>query len=56
MSDCPVPVAVPIDQSREQPMEVPIKAVIRREPDGGYTAEVPALPGCVTEGKTSTAC
>lgn len=27
-------------------------AVIQREPDGGYSAEIPALPGCVTEGDT----
>jgi len=27
-------------------------AVIEKEPDGGYSAEIPALPGCVTEGGT----
>ena len=27
-------------------------AIIEREPDGGYSAEIPALPGCVTEGGT----
>ncbi len=26
--------------------------VLRREPEGGYTALVPALPGCVTYGRT----
>jgi antitoxin HicB len=26
--------------------------VLRPEPDGGYTALVPALPGCVTYGRT----
>jgi antitoxin HicB len=25
---------------------------LRREPEGGYTALVPALPGCVTYGRT----
>jgi antitoxin HicB len=28
------------------------KIVLRREPEGGYTALVPALPGCVTYGRT----
>ncbi len=26
--------------------------VLKPEPEGGYTAVVPALPGCVTYGKT----
>ena len=26
--------------------------MLRPEPDGGYTALVPALPGCVTYGRT----
>ena len=26
--------------------------IFRPEPDGGYTASVPALPGCVTYGRT----
>lgn len=26
--------------------------VLRREPEGGFTASVPALPGCVTYGRT----
>ncbi len=26
--------------------------VLRLEPEGGYTASVPALPGCVTHGRT----
>ncbi|MBW4507290.1 MAG: type II toxin-antitoxin system HicB family antitoxin [Scytonematopsis contorta HA4267-MV1] len=29
-----------------------IKAVIHPAEEGGYWAEVPALPGCVTEGDT----
>ena len=27
-------------------------AIVEKEPDGGYSAEIPALPGCVTEGGT----
>ena len=27
-----------------------IKVILHEEADGGYWAEVPALPGCVTEG------
>ncbi len=29
-----------------------IKAVIHPAEEGGYWAEVPALPGCITEGET----
>ncbi len=32
---------------------VNLTAIIRAEPDtGGYSAEVPALPGCFTQGET----
>jgi len=26
--------------------------ILRREPEGGYTVLVPALPGCLTQGET----
>lgn len=29
-----------------------IKAIIHTAEEGGYWAEVPALPGCITEGET----
>jgi predicted RNase H-like HicB family nuclease len=29
-----------------------LKAVIHSAEEGGYWAEVPALPGCVTQGET----
>lgn len=29
-----------------------IKAIIHPAEEGGYWAEVPALPGCITEGNT----
>lgn len=29
-----------------------IKAIIHSAEEGGYWAEVPALPGCITEGDT----
>jgi predicted RNase H-like HicB family nuclease len=29
-----------------------IKAIIHAAEEGGYWAEVPALPGCITEGDT----
>ena len=29
--------------------------ILRPEPDGGFTAIVPALPGCVTYGRTLSA-
>ncbi len=28
------------------------KALFKPEPDGGYTASVPSLPGCISYGKT----
>ena len=29
-----------------------VKAIIHQEEGGGYWAEVPALPGCATQGET----
>lgn len=29
-----------------------LKVIIHADPDGGYWAKVPSLPGCVTEGDT----
>ena len=29
-----------------------IRAIVHRAEEGGYWAEVPALPGCVTQGET----
>jgi antitoxin HicB len=29
-----------------------LNVVLRPEPEGGFTAQVPALPGCVTYGRT----
>ena len=29
-----------------------IKAIIHEEESGGYWAEVPAIPGCATQGET----
>ena len=31
---------------------VTLKAIIHEAEEGGYWAEVPALPGCVTQGET----
>jgi predicted RNase H-like HicB family nuclease len=28
------------------------KMILEQEPDGGYVASVPALPGCVSQGNT----
>jgi predicted RNase H-like HicB family nuclease len=28
------------------------RTVLRKEPEGGYTAIVPSLPGCITYGET----
>jgi predicted RNase H-like HicB family nuclease len=29
-----------------------LSAVFEPQPDGGYTAYIPALPGCISEGET----
>lgn len=29
-----------------------LKAIVHKAKEGGYWAEVPALPGCVTQGET----
>ena len=29
-----------------------LKAIVHKAEEGGYWAEVPALPGCVTQGET----
>ena len=29
-----------------------LNAVLEPQPEGGYTAYIPALPGCVSEGET----
>ncbi len=29
-----------------------LQVVLRRSEEGGYTAHVPALPGCISEGET----
>ena len=29
-----------------------LKVVVHEEPEGGYWAEVPAIPGCATQGET----
>ena len=29
-----------------------LRIMLRKEPEGGYTAFVPSLPGCVTYGET----
>ena len=33
-------------------MQLTYKILLHKEPEGVYTASVPALPGCVTFGKT----
>jgi predicted RNase H-like HicB family nuclease len=31
---------------------VKLKAIVHKAEEGGYWAEVPAIPGCVTQGET----
>lgn len=35
-----------------QNMGMGYKVILEREPDGGYVATVPVLPGCVSQGDT----
>lgn len=32
-----------------------INAVLEPQPEGGFTAYIPALPGCISEGETEVA-
>jgi predicted RNase H-like HicB family nuclease len=40
------------DRSIVMALPVTLTALVHPEDDGGYSAEVPALPGCHTEGET----
>lgn len=40
------------DTLRLPPHQTVFKAVVHTEPEGGYWAEVPSLPGCFTQGDT----
>ena len=42
--------AVPVDSIRIG--QLAVEAVVHRAEEGGYWAEVPALPGCFTEAET----
>ena len=37
-------------------MEYTYTVILSRDPEGGYTVLVPALPGCVTEGDSVPEC
>ena len=41
-----------IEYQQRKPKPMKIKAIIHPAEEGGYWAEVPALPGCITEGDT----
>ena len=41
-----------MSNTSSQPEIRTFKAVIHRELEGGYWAEVPAIPGCATQGDT----
>jgi predicted RNase H-like HicB family nuclease len=43
---------VELDKSLNKNHAMKIKAIIHSAEEGGYWAEVPALPGCITEGDT----
>ena len=42
----------PVDGWRERKGAMKIKVVIHEAEEGGYWAEVPAIPGCATQGET----
>jgi predicted RNase H-like HicB family nuclease len=39
-----------VDESPREPMK--IKVIVHEAEEGGYWAEVPAIPGCATQGET----
>jgi predicted RNase H-like HicB family nuclease len=39
-------------RSGERRREVKLKVVVHEAEEGGYWAEVPAIPGCATQGET----
>jgi predicted RNase H-like HicB family nuclease len=41
-----------IFRSRERSQAMKIKVVVHEAEEGGFWAEVPALPGCATQGET----
>ena len=41
-----------IERRLKELMRKPYSVLITPDPDGGYVAEVPELPGCVTQGET----
>jgi predicted RNase H-like HicB family nuclease len=41
-----------VDERNRYCVGMTIKAVIHKAEEGGFWAEVPALPGCVTQGET----
>ncbi len=43
---------IPMPAPITVPLHLTIDAVLHQDPDGGYTAEVPALAGCYSEGDT----
>lgn len=40
------------DLAGREKLRLSYRILLRKEPEGGYTAIVPALPGCVTYGET----
>ena len=41
-----------MDETQALPTKTTYKVVVHDEPEGGYWAEVPELPGCFTQGET----
>ena len=41
-----------LTKERRKKKRLSYRILLRKEPEGGYTVTVPALPGCVTYGET----
>lgn len=41
-----------MNETQAPPVKTTYRAVVHDEPEGGYWAEVPDLPGCFTQGET----
>ena len=42
----------PRSTTSDRTVDLKLKAVVHDEEEGGYWAEVPAIPGCATQGET----
>jgi predicted RNase H-like HicB family nuclease len=52
LSSCIVLTGIAFQGSADSGARMTLKAIVHTAEEGGFWAEVPALPGCVTQGET----